>query len=122
MSEKNLTHIAGTFVVQATGAFLNGAGLGIGEDRNVTIPKQFSDWNSRKPYVSAQAWKRWLRNTLIEETGWPSSEIVAIGWNPKGNVEKISSELNPVDFAEDDIFGYMRTEKNLGFICCKQWR
>jgi len=114
MSEKNLTHIAGMFVVQASGAFLNGAGLGIGEDRNVTIPKQFSDWNSRKPYVSAQAWKRWLRNTLIEETGWPSSEIVAIGWNPKGNVEKISSELNPVDFAEDDIFGYMRTEKNLG--------
>ena len=114
MSEKRLTHVAGTFVVQASGAFLNGAGLGTGEDRNVTIPKQFRGLSGPVPYVSAQAWKRWLRNTLIEETGWPSSDIVAIGWNPKGNVNKISSELNPVDLAEDDIFGYMRTEKELG--------
>jgi len=114
MSERELTHIAGTFVIQASGSFLNGAGLGVGEDRNVTIPKMFSEGRNRIPYVSAQAWKRWLRNTLVEETGWPASEIVAIGWNPKGNVKKISSELNPVDFVEDDIFGYMRTEKDIG--------
>jgi len=66
------------------------------------------------PYVSSQAWKRWLRNTLIEETGWPPSELKAIGWNPKGNVSKIAAELNPVDFIEDDIFGYMRAEKGQG--------
>ena len=109
-----LTHIAGTFVIQAAGSFLNGAGLGSGEDRNVTIPKSFRDGGAKVPYVSAQAWRRWLRNTLIEETGWPASELVAVGWNPKGNVNKITSEVNPVEYAEDDIFGYMRTEKGVG--------
>jgi CRISPR/Cas system-associated protein Cas7 (RAMP superfamily) len=43
-----------------------------------------------------------------------ASEPKAIGWNPKGNVNKLSSELNPVDFPEDDIFGYMRAEAGQG--------
>jgi len=80
----------------------------------VTIPKTFRDGRNEVPYVSAQAWKRWLRNTFIEETGWPSSEPKAIGWNPKGNVNKIAGELNPVDYPEDDIFGYMRAEAGQG--------
>lgn len=109
-----LTHIAGTFLIPATGSFLNGAGLSQGEDRNVTIPKTFSDGNTRVPYVSSQAWKRWLRNTLIEETGWPSSEIVGIGITEKGTVNKISGKLDPVICAEDDIFGYMKAEKGQG--------
>jgi len=114
MSEKKLTHVAGTFLIQADAAFLNGAGLGEGEDRNVTIPKTFQDGRNKVPYVSAQAWKRWLRNTLIEETGWPVSEPKAIGWNPKGNVNQIVPELNPVDFPEDDVFGYMRAKAGQG--------
>jgi len=114
MNGKKVTHVAGTFLTQADAAFLNGAGLGEGEDRNITIPKTFRDGRNEVPYVSAQAWKRWLRNTLIEETGWTASEVKAIGWNPKGNVNKIAAELNPVDFAEDDIFGYMRAEAGQG--------
>ncbi len=114
MSSKKSTHVAGTFLIQVDAAFLNGAGLGEGEDQNVTIPKTFRDGKNEVPYVSSQAWKRWLRNTLIEETGWPPSELKAIGWNPKGNVSKIAAELNPVEFAEDDIFGYMRAEKGQG--------
>ncbi|MBW2046013.1 MAG: hypothetical protein JRI96_14220 [Deltaproteobacteria bacterium] len=70
MKEKKLTHVAGTFLIQADAAFLNGAGLGEGEDQNVTIPKTFRDGRNEVPYVSAQAWKRWLRNTFIDETGW----------------------------------------------------
>jgi CRISPR-associated protein Cst2 len=109
-----LTHIAGTFLIPATGSFLNGAGLSSGEDRNVTIPKTFEDGNARVPYVSSQAWKRWLRNTLIEETGWPASEIVAIGQSEKGTSSKISGKLDPILCAEDDIFGYMKAKKGQG--------
>ena len=110
MSEqKQLTHIAGTFVIQADGAFLNGAGLGQGEDRTTTIPKRLWDGKSLIPYVSSQAWRRWLRNTLIEETGWEPSEIRAIKFNAKGNTSKVAGQVNPIDFAEDDLFGYMRT-------------
>lgn len=114
MDGKTLTHVAGTFLIQADAAFLNGAGLGEGEDRNVAVPKTFWDGGNRVPYVSSQAWKRWLRNTLIEETGWPASELRAIGWNPRGNVNKIAAQLNPVELAEDDIFGYMRAAAGQG--------
>jgi CRISPR-associated protein Cst2 len=108
-ANRTLTHIAGTFVIQADGTFLNGAGLGQGENRNTTIPKMLKDGRNTVPYVSAQAWRRWLRNTLIDETGWPASELRAIDTNEKkGSTNKIAGELNPIDFAEDDLFGYMR--------------
>ncbi len=110
-----LSHIAGTFLIKADGAFLNGAGIDqAGDDRNVTKPKTFRDGRSEVPYVSAQAWKRWLRTTAIEEGGWLPSEPQAIGWNPKGNPNKIAGELNPVEFPEDDIFGYMRAQAGQG--------
>ncbi len=109
-----LTHVAGAFLIPATGSFLNGAGLSSGEDRNVTIPKTFRDGSARIPYVSSQAWKRWLRNTLIEETGWEASEIVAIDKSEKGTVNKVAGKLDPILCAEDDIFGYMRAEKGQG--------
>lgn len=109
-----VTHVAGTFLIQADGAFLNGAGLGEGEDRNVTIPKTFRDGRNEVPYVSAQAWKRWLRTTAVQEANWLASEPQAIAWNPKGNVNKIAGQLNPIEFPEDDIFGYMRAQEGQG--------
>jgi CRISPR-associated protein Cst2 len=108
-TEKQLTHIAGTFVIHADGAFLNGAGLGDGEDRTTTVPKMLFDGKARIPYVSSQSWRRWLRNTVVEEAGWPPSEIRSTKKNAKGNTSKVGSETNPVLFPEDDIFGYMRT-------------
>lgn len=111
---EGLTHIAGTFLIPATGSFLNGAGLGTGDDRNVTIPKTFRDGKTRVPYVSAQAWKRWLRNTVVEEAKWPQSEIMQIGMSEKGTTNKISGKLDPVVYPEDDIFGYMKTEQGQG--------
>lgn len=64
MDGKSLTHVVGTFLIHAEGAFLNGAGLGAGADRNMTVPKTLSDFRDRVPYVSAQAWKHWLRETF----------------------------------------------------------
>ncbi|MDR2944359.1 MAG: type I-B CRISPR-associated protein Cas7/Cst2/DevR [Methanosarcinales archaeon] len=104
------THIAGTFLIDADGSFLNGAGLGEGEDRNVTIVKTMREGKFRIPYVSAQSWKRWLRNTAVEENGWNPSVLRAIDFNDKGNTNKIAGELNPVEFPEDDLFGYMETK------------
>jgi len=108
------THVAGTFVIHADASFLNGAGLGDGEDRNVTIPKTLKDGRNRVPYVSSQAWKRWLRSTLIAETGWPASELRSIKESEKQTTSKIAGELNPVEFAEDDLFGYMRAQEGQG--------
>lgn len=118
--QMKLTHITGTFLIQAEGAFLNGAGLDSGEDRNAVIPKTYTDLNkdgrkTRVPYVSAQAWRRWLRLTFQEENpNEPATELRALSFNAKGNPDKIGTDMNPIEFAEDDIFGYMRAEKGQG--------
>lgn len=112
-----LNNITGTLLIDATAAFLNGAGLGTGEDKNKVIPKTFREKvNGRTeevPYVSAQSWRRWLRNTTNEENSWVPSELKAIKSNEKGSTSKIATELNPIEFPEDDLFGYMKSgDKN----------
>lgn len=109
-----LKNITGALLIDATAAFLNGAGLGSGEDKNKVIPKTFKEKVNNRfeevPYVSAQSWRRWLRDTTNEENGWNPSELRAIGKSEgKESTNKISTELNPVDFPEDDLFGYMKS-------------
>jgi CRISPR-associated protein Cst2 len=116
---KPLTHVVGTFLIHADASFLNGAGLGEGENRNVTVPKTLLDHKEQVPYVSSQAWKRWLRNTLIEETGWPASELTAIKVSEKAATSKIAGKLDPVTYAEDDLFGYMRAQEGQGKAAAK---
>ncbi len=110
----NLNNITGALLIDATAAFLNGAGLGSGEDKNKVIPKTFREKINNRfeevPYVSAQSWRRWLRDTTNEENNWKPSELRAIGpGSEKGSTNKISTELNPIEFPEDDIFGYMKS-------------
>jgi CRISPR-associated protein Cst2 len=108
-----LNNITGALLIDATAAFLNGAGLGSGEDKNKVIPKTFKEKvNGRVeevPYVSAQSWRRWLRNTSNEENLWSPSELRGIKESEKGSTTKIATELNPIDFPEDDLFGYMKS-------------
>jgi CRISPR-associated protein Cst2 len=113
---KELTHVVGTFLIKAEGAFLNGAGTAKGEYGNTVEIKKFADLNGSIPYVSAQAWKRWLRNTFQEEyPKLPHAEIEAIGpGSEKGTTNKIGTKMDPIEFPEDDIFGYMRAEKGQG--------
>ncbi|HEX5154702.1 MAG TPA: type I-B CRISPR-associated protein Cas7/Cst2/DevR [Parafilimonas sp.] len=109
-----LNNIAGALLIDATAAFLNGAGLGTSsEDKNKVLPKTFREKVNGKaeevPYVSAQSWRRWLRDTTNEENKWNPSELRAIGeGSDKGTTNKIATELNPIDFPEDDLFGYMK--------------
>ncbi len=111
--KKEIQYISGTFLMKADAAFINGAGTQQqGETQTLTIPKVMWKNGQRVPYVSSQAWKHFLRETLIEETKWPASRLRAIGWNPKGNTNKIGGMLNPVDYPEDDIFGYMYAYSN----------
>ncbi|RBL88971.1 type I-B CRISPR-associated protein Cas7/Cst2/DevR [Chitinophaga flava] len=110
-----LNNITGALLIDATAAFLNGAGLSNGEDKNKVIPKTFwekvNNRSEEVPYVSAQAWRRWLRDTTNEENNWSPSELRGIKESEKGSTNKIATELNPIDFPEDDLFGYMRSGK-----------
>lgn len=111
-----LKNIAGSLLIDATATFLNGSGLGVQEDKNKVIPKTFKEKVNNRveevPYVSAQSWRRWLRDTTNEENNWNPSVLRAIGeGSDKGTTNKIATELNPVDFPEDDLFGYMKAGK-----------
>jgi len=108
-----LNNITGALLIDATATFLNGAGLGVQEDKNRVIPKTYKEKVNNRledvPYVSAQSWRRWLRDTTNEENNWDPSELRAVGeGSEKGTTNKISTELNPIDFPEDDLFGYMK--------------
>ncbi len=109
----NLKNITGALLIDATATFLNGAGLRSGEDKNNVIPKTYwEDINNKKvqvPYVSAQSWRRWLRDTSNEENNWSPSELKAIAFSAKGSTNKIATELNPIMYPEDDLFGYMKS-------------
>jgi len=104
---KKTEYISGTFLLKADAAFINGAGLQTGEDQNISVPKTMWKNGLKIPYVSSQAWKHMWRQTLIEETKWDQSNLRAIGWNAKGNTNKIAGMLDPINYREDDIFGYM---------------
>lgn len=55
-------------------------------------------------YVSGQAWRSWWRESLQKNIGWELSPIT--------RDSKIAfTEANPIKYADDDIFGYMKAAK-----------
>ncbi|MDN3511930.1 MAG: DevR family CRISPR-associated autoregulator [Candidatus Jettenia sp.] len=119
MSNKQLTHVVGTFLIQAEGAFLNGAGTEPYGQGDITIPKTFMTLREGRqvpvPYVSSQAWKRWLRDTFQEEN--PNENklfILTTDVNKQNNTNKVGADVDPVKYAEADIFGFMKAEKGQG--------
>ncbi len=57
------------------------------------------------PYVSAQAWRYWWRNTLESKYGWKMSPI-------QREAKIAFTSANPFTYPDDDVFGYMRAMKN----------
>lgn len=56
-------------------------------------------------YVSGQAWRYWWRNTLEKQFNWNLSPII--------RAEKVAfTAANPVQFPDDDVFGYMKAAKD----------
>lgn len=57
-------------------------------------------------YVSGQAWRYWWREALQKNMGWDLSPVVR-------DAKIAFTNANPVEYPDDDIFGYMRaaTEK-----------
>ena len=52
-------------------------------------------------YVSGQAWRYWWRDSLQKNLGWKLSPII--------RDNKIAyTNANPIEYADDDVFGYMR--------------
>lgn len=98
--------ITAAVLVEANGAALNNSGeaiYGARTDNTVSV-KSIMVGRERYPYVSGQAWRRWWRETLYEDFSWTPSPVTR-------ESKSAYTEGNPVDFADDDVFGYMAAKK-----------
>lgn len=97
-----MTYLAGKIVLAVTaGAPNNGAGSG------TTAPVKKATVRGRTyPYVSAQAFRRWLRETMMAG-GSVASPTARVG-KAEGKAQKATTEADPAQYVDDDLFGYMK--------------
>lgn len=97
--------IVGFMLVDAPHSALNNAGLDAGErTENIVRVKAIRRGRNVYPYVSGQALRYWWRATLEEKYGWKLSPVI--------REKKIAfTNANPIEFDDDDVFGYMRALK-----------
>jgi CRISPR-associated protein Cst2 len=102
-----MAHLSGLLLIDCPASALNNAGT---QGEMANAERRYENWSAFKfirsrrgyyPYVSAQAFRYWLRESLKSVDGWTSS--------PTFREEKIAyTDANPILYAEDDLFGYMR--------------
>lgn len=98
-----MAYVTGLLLIDAPASALNNLGNMPGERTdNIVGVKLIRTKEGAYPYVSAQAFRYWLRNTLENANiGWISSPIY--------REEKIAyTDANPIEYWDDDLFGYMR--------------
>lgn len=100
-----MNFITGMYAIHAPAAALNNSR---GED-NIGRVKAIRVGRHEYPYVSAQAVRYWTRTTLTQmDHGIPLSPVQ----RGKTAKQQAFTEGNPLRYWDDDLFGYMRAEKN----------
>ena len=92
----------GLLLIDAPASALNNAGTveGARTDNTVAV-KVINTRGGNYPYVSAQAFRYWLRTTLQQQDEWRSAPIF--------RESKVAyTDANPLIYWDDDLFGYMR--------------
>lgn len=98
-----MAFMTGMFLIDAPAAALNNLGQipGARTDNQVGV-KYIRTREGAYPYVSAQAFRYWLRTTLANGSwGWQTAPVY--------REEKVAyTDANPIRYWDDDLFGYMR--------------
>ncbi|MCI0575421.1 MAG: type I-B CRISPR-associated protein Cas7/Cst2/DevR [Chloroflexi bacterium] len=97
-----MSFITGLFLIDAPASALNNLGTieGARTDNTVGV-KIIRTREGPYPYVSAQAFRYWLRATLESDPAWQTAPIY--------REEKVAyTDANPIDYWDDDLLGYMR--------------
>lgn len=97
-----MTFITGLLLIDAPASALNNLGSipGARTDNTVGV-KMIRTREGAYPYVSAQAFRYWLRETLKNKSEWQAAPIY--------REEKIAyTDANPILWWDDDLLGYMR--------------
>jgi CRISPR-associated protein Cst2 len=99
-----MAFLTGLVLIDAPASALNNAGRAEeSRTENAIAVKFIRSRQGAFPYVSAQAFRYWLRTTLEQtpELKWKSAPIF--------RETKIAyTDANPLDYWDDDLFGYMR--------------
>jgi CRISPR-associated protein Cst2 len=97
-----MSYLAGKVVLAVTaGAPNNGRG------ESTTAPVKKATVRGRTyPYVSAQAFRRWLRDTMTAQ-GIAGSPVTRVG-KADGKAQKATTTADPAQYADDDLFGFMK--------------
>lgn len=100
-----MTFITGMLLIDAPASALNNAGNIPGTTLQNTVAVKYIPTGQDRgyPYISAQAFRYWLRGTLQNDKDWQESPIY------KEQDENLAyPDANPVKYWDDDLFGYMR--------------
>ncbi len=104
-----MAFLTGLFLIDAPAYALNNAGAEPGAKTDNTVAvKKIRSYDGVYPYVSAQAFRFWLRTTLEQsDLGWKAAPVF--------REKKIAfSESDPITNWDDDLFGYMRAQSKKG--------
>lgn len=97
-----MSFITGLLLIDASASALNNLGSipGARTDNTVGV-KMISTKEGAYPYVSAQAFRYWLRDTLTDDPQWQAAPVY--------REEKVAyPDANPILYWDDDLLGYMR--------------
>lgn len=98
-----MAHLTGLLIIDAPASALNNAGAEASERAgNRIVVKAIRTRQGAFPYVSAQAFRYWLRSTLERRfPEWQAAPVFREG--------KIAyTDADPIKYWDDDLFGYMR--------------
>ncbi len=100
-----MSFITAMLLIDAPASALNNSGEAIQGARtdNTSSVKYIQTSRGKYPYVTAQAVRYWLRNTLeqSEDIAWKPSIVY--------REDKVAyTDANPIEYWDDDLLGYMR--------------
>src|SRR6266511_6051273 len=102
-----MAFVSGLMLIDTPASALNNAGSvpGARTDNTVAVKSIYTRNGETYPYVSAQAFRYWLRTSLeqLPETGWKAAPVY--------RESKVAyTDANPIRYWDDDLFGYMRAQ------------
>jgi len=98
--------IIGAYLIDAPFSALNNSGIDQrAANENEVATKTIKSPEGLRPYVSAQALRYWWRSVLENKYGWICSPV------EKLKINQAITAANPLDYADDDIFGYMSARR-----------
>ena len=104
-----MSFIKGLYLIDCPASAVNNAGENTESNYdNAVAVKKIQTKEGKFAYISAQAIRYYIREKLKDNSNWEASPVF--------REKKIAyTDANPIEYAEDDLFGYMRapSKKNV---------